>query len=177
MPMPPGGQGGILQARAPGKLDGGHPAAFELIKDKPALLPGSAHPAFGVHGHRQLRRRRSGSCNTPVCHRSHNYENYESYQNPPPVVLHRTVTYDSTEFDRVFEPTIAGLRECVAVSSLAIGGSTGPTWALLLSDIRQIVLESKKSPHGYWFFDRCQNAITKHLDVVTNLKCLIPTAN
>ncbi len=84
--------------------------------------------------------------------------------------------YDLIQFDRTFEPSIAGLRDCVAVSSLAIGGSTGPTWALLLSDIRQIVLESKQSPHGYWFFDRCQNAITKHLDIVTNLKCLIPTA-
>src|SRR5205807_205980 len=33
--------------------------------------------------------------------------------------------------EQVFEPTISGLRACVAASSRAIGGSTGPTWALL----------------------------------------------
>lgn len=77
--------------------------------------------------------------------------------------------YEQTQFDRCFEPTIDGLRACVAASSLALGGSTGPTWALLLSDIPQIVLESRRSPHGYWFFERCQPVLAKKLRIVPNL--------
>lgn len=79
-----------------------------------------------------------------------------------------------TEFDRSFEPTVEGLRTCVAASSLAVGGSTGPTWTLLFSDIPQIVLESRRSPHGYWFFERCQPVLTKRLQIVPALETAIP---
>lgn len=82
--------------------------------------------------------------------------------------------YDSVQFDGIFEPTIAGLRECTARSSLAIGGSTGPTWTLLMSDIPQIVLESKRSPHGYWHFDRCQSVLTKRLKIVSTIESFLP---
>lgn len=82
--------------------------------------------------------------------------------------------FETVKFDGLFPPTLQGLRECVAESSVAIGSSTGPTWALLMSDIPQIVLESKKSPHGYWHFDRCQTVLTKRLRIVSTLECLIP---
>lgn len=77
-------------------------------------------------------------------------------------------------FDQVFAPTISGLRECVAASSRAIGGSTGPTWALLMSDIPQVVLESRRAPHGYWFFDRCQEVLSKRLRIVSTLESALP---
>ncbi|HWB12656.1 MAG TPA: hypothetical protein VG826_25750 [Pirellulales bacterium] len=76
--------------------------------------------------------------------------------------------YERFTPDREYEPTIDGLQRCAADSSLAIGASTGPTWALLFSNIPQIVLESRRSPHGYWFFDRCQQVLTKRL-------CIVPT--
>jgi hypothetical protein len=82
--------------------------------------------------------------------------------------------FAETEIDRVFEPTVEGLRACAASSSLAIGGSTGPTWALLFSDIRQIVLESHRAPHGYWFFDRCQEVLAKRLWILPSLESLVP---
>jgi hypothetical protein len=82
--------------------------------------------------------------------------------------------YQVMEFDRTFPPTLSGLRECVAASSLAIGGSTGPTWTCLMSDIPQIVLESKKAPHGYWFFDRCQTVLSKRLFIVSTLDSFVP---
>lgn len=81
--------------------------------------------------------------------------------------------FRTTSFDRSFEPTIDGLRRCAAASSLAVGGSTGPTWALLFSDIPQVVLESRRSPHGYWFFDRCQAVLTKRLRIVPTLDAQI----
>lgn len=74
-----------------------------------------------------------------------------------------------------FEPSIEGLRSCTAASSIAIGSSTGPTWALLFSDIPQIVLESKKSPHGYWNFDRCQRVLRKRLRILPTFESLIGT--
>lgn len=80
--------------------------------------------------------------------------------------------YAEVKFDREFEPTLDGLRQCVAESSLAIGGSTGPTWTLLFSDIPQIVLESHRSPHGYWHFDRCQTVLGKKLNVIATIECL-----
>jgi hypothetical protein len=75
--------------------------------------------------------------------------------------------------DQTFPATIEGLTQCVAASSLAIGANTGPTWACLMSDIPQIVLESKKSPHGYWNFDRCQRVLTKRLQIVTELEACL----
>jgi hypothetical protein len=81
--------------------------------------------------------------------------------------------FDSVTFDQIYPPRIQGIRDCVANSSCAIGSSTGPTWALLLSDIPQIVLESKKSPHGYWHFDRCQEMLTKRLHILTSLETLL----
>ena len=78
------------------------------------------------------------------------------------------------KFDRTFPPTLEGLRDCIAASSLAIGGSTGPTWTCLMSDIPQIVLESKKAPHGYWFFDRCQTVLRKRLSIVSTLDSFVP---
>jgi hypothetical protein len=77
-------------------------------------------------------------------------------------------------FDRTFLPTLVGLRDCIAGSSLAIGGSTGPTWTCLMSDIPQIVLESKKAPHGYWFFDRCQTVLKKRLSIISTLDSFVP---
>jgi hypothetical protein len=77
-------------------------------------------------------------------------------------------------FDQVFPPTISGMRACVGASSRAIGGSTGPTWALLMSDIPQVVLESRRAPHGYWFFDRCQQVLSKRLHIVSTLESAIP---
>jgi hypothetical protein len=71
--------------------------------------------------------------------------------------------------DGAFPATIDGLENCIAASSLAIGGNTGPTWTCLMSDIPQIVLESKKSPHGYWNFDRCQRVLTKRVQIVMEL--------
>jgi hypothetical protein len=81
--------------------------------------------------------------------------------------------YRQFRADREYEPTIDGLRRCAAESSLAIGGSTGPTWALLFSDIPQIVLESRQSPHGYWFFDRCQEVLSKKLRICSTLESLV----
>ncbi len=69
-----------------------------------------------------------------------------------------------------FDPTIEDLCRCAAESSIAIGGSTGPTWTLLLSDIPQIVLESKRAPHGYWHFDRCQSVLSKKLKILPTLE-------
>jgi hypothetical protein len=81
--------------------------------------------------------------------------------------------YQAETFDHSFPPTLEGLRECIASSSLAMGGSTGPTWVCLMSDIPQIVLESKKSPHGYWFFDRCQTVLAKRLQVIPTVASAI----
>jgi hypothetical protein len=75
--------------------------------------------------------------------------------------------------DREFEPTIDGLRCCAAGSSLAIGASTGPTWALLFSDIPQIVLEARQSPHSCWFFERCQRVLAKKLRIYSTLESLL----
>ena len=82
--------------------------------------------------------------------------------------------YDTVDFDLHFEPTIENLAACVSKSSLAIGSSTGPTWTLLFSDIEQLVLESKKSPRDYWFFDRCQHALAKKLRILPTMESLIP---
>jgi hypothetical protein len=57
----------------------------------------SRHPLGDTHPHapqrsfpvRNCQETRSRSGQARRCHRSHNYENYQS---PPPVVLHRTVT-------------------------------------------------------------------------------------
>jgi hypothetical protein len=73
------------------------------------------------------------------------------------------------EVDTAFPATLEGLENCIAASSLAVGGNTGPTWTCLMSDIPQIVFESKKSPHGYWNFDRCQRVLTKRLQIITEL--------
>jgi hypothetical protein len=81
--------------------------------------------------------------------------------------------FAGAEFDRSFEPTIDGLRACAAASSLAVGGSTGPTWALLMSDIPQVVLESRRAPHGCWFFDRCQAVLSKKLRILPNLEAFL----
>ena len=74
---------------------------------------------------------------------------------------------------RQFPATIEGLEQCIAASSLAIGGSTGPTWACLLSDIPQIVLDSRRSIHGTWFFDRCQCVLAKRLRNASTLESLL----
>jgi hypothetical protein len=84
--------------------------------------------------------------------------------------------YDEMSFDRVFEPNLEGLRDCVAASTIAVGASTGPTWALFLSDIPQIVLQSHRSPPDYWFFDRCQAVLTKQLVILPTVECAIATA-
>lgn len=81
--------------------------------------------------------------------------------------------HDRIRFDRYFPPEFHALKECLACSSLAIGGSTGPTWVALLSDIPQIVLDSRRSPHGYWHFDRCQAVLTKKLTLLTRLDAII----
>ena len=82
--------------------------------------------------------------------------------------------YQRAPFDAIFPPTIEGLRACVTSSSLAVGGSTGPTWAFLMSDIPQVVLESKRAPHGYWFFDRCQAVLAKRLRILSTLESAAP---
>ena len=80
--------------------------------------------------------------------------------------------YNNCIVDRIYEPTIENLVSCIRCSFLALGSSTGPTWACLLSDIRQIVLESKKSPHGYWFFDRCKTVLEKDIKVLPTFESL-----
>ena len=75
--------------------------------------------------------------------------------------------------DKVYDPTVNNLISCMENSCLALGGSTGPTWACLLSDIPQIVFESKRSPHGYWFFDRCKRVLEKDIKILTTLECLL----
>ncbi len=80
-------------------------------------------------------------------------------------------------FDEVFPPTIDGLRNCVGASAWAIGGSTGPSWVLLMSDIPQIVVETKRSPHGYWHFDRCQHVLVKRLRIVTGVDGQLPLSS
>lgn len=84
-----------------------------------------------------------------------------------------TEFYRQFTADREYEPTIDGLRRCAAESSLAIGASTGPSWALLCSDIPQVVLEARQSPHGYWFFDRCQTVLAKKLRIYSPLESLL----
>lgn len=48
---------------------------------------------------------------------------------------------DAIAPDKVFAATSEGLRDAVTEATLAIGTSTGPTWALLLSDIPQLCLD------------------------------------
>jgi hypothetical protein len=86
---------------------------------------------------------------------------------------HLQKAYEVLRPDREFPATIDGLRRCIAESSLAVGGSTGPTWACLLSDIPQVVVETKKSPHGYWFFDRCQQVLAKRLHRLNTTEALL----
>jgi hypothetical protein len=81
--------------------------------------------------------------------------------------------YRKCSFDRVYQPTVDNLIECINHCCLAIGGSTGPTWTCLLSDIPQIVLESKRSPHGYWFFERCRRVLEKDLKVLTTMESVL----
>jgi hypothetical protein len=81
--------------------------------------------------------------------------------------------YSTVEFDRHFDPTIENLAACAAASSVAIGSSTGPTWTLLFSDIEQIVLEAKQPPHDCWFFDRCNQVLSKRLHIFPTLDSLI----
>jgi hypothetical protein len=81
--------------------------------------------------------------------------------------------YANQDFDRYFPAQFSGLKACLACSSIAIGGSTGPTWVALLSDIPQVVLDSRRAPHAYWYFDRCQAVLTKRLRVYTELDVLV----
>jgi hypothetical protein len=71
--------------------------------------------------------------------------------------------YEEATFDAEYPPSISGMKECIARSSLAVGASTGPTWALLFSDIPQIVLFGRKSCH--WDFDRIETIVAKRLHV------------
>lgn len=81
--------------------------------------------------------------------------------------------YRDCPADRIYPPTVDNLLECISRSCLAIGASTGPTWACLLSDIEQVVLESKRSPHGYWFFDRCKKVLEKNIRVLPTIESLM----
>lgn len=83
--------------------------------------------------------------------------------------------YSQVNFDAEFPPTIEGLSECIAKSSLAIGGNTGPTWTCLMSSIPQVVIETKRSPHGYWNFERVSPVLTKPLTVVQVASVGIPS--
>lgn len=76
-------------------------------------------------------------------------------------------------FEQVFDPSVNGLRQCVAASCLAIGGQAGASWALMLSDIPQIVRESKLGMPAYWDFDRCQTVLTKPLKILPTLESLL----
>jgi hypothetical protein len=71
-----------------------------------------------------------------------------------------------------FPATVAGMAQCIAASSLAMGGSTGPTWACLMSDIPQIVLDSHRQAGGCWFFDRVQKVLAKHLRIAATAESL-----
>lgn len=77
--------------------------------------------------------------------------------------------------DAQFNPNISGLKECISKSCLAVGSSTGPTWACLLSDIPQIVLQSFRLSHGYWDFDRCQRVLEKRLEICKDITAAIPS--
>lgn len=79
--------------------------------------------------------------------------------------------FSQQQFDAEFPPTIDGMADCAAASSIAIGGSTGPSWAMLMSDIRQVCLESHQAV-PIWYFDRCRHVIVKPLKLVTNLNQL-----
>lgn len=81
--------------------------------------------------------------------------------------------YGATTFDQEYPPTIDGLSRCIASSSLAFGGNTGPTWACLMSSIPQIVIETKRSPHGYWNFDRVMPIMSKQVTIVTHSSAAI----
>jgi hypothetical protein len=72
-----------------------------------------------------------------------------------------------------FPANIDGLRNCIAASSIAIGATTGPTWACLMSDIPQIVLESKRTAGACWHFDRVQRVIDKKLSVLPRWESLL----
>lgn len=77
--------------------------------------------------------------------------------------------YEKQKFAEEYAANIENLKKCISKCSLALGASTGPTWACLFSDIKQVVFESKKSPHGYWHFDRCQEVLSKKVQIVQTL--------
>lgn len=81
--------------------------------------------------------------------------------------------FTTVSIDRHFPPNLDGLEACIAASSCAVGASTGPTWICLLSDIPQVVLESKRSPHGYWNFDRCQRVLIKKLAISESVETVL----
>jgi len=70
------------------------------------------------------------------------------------------------DVDHVFPPDLDGFARAVAASSLAIGASTGPSWACLLSDIPQIVLEQPRSDELLWSFERNQPLLAKAWKIV-----------
>jgi hypothetical protein len=73
---------------------------------------------------------------------------------------------------RRFPATIAGLADCVAASTIAMGGSTGPSWVCLMSNIRQVALESKGLNNGCWEFERVQRVLAKRLTILTDLSAV-----
>ena len=81
---------------------------------------------------------------------------------------------DKQDVDNIFPLGLDGLEQCLSVSCMSIGGNTGPSWALLLSDVPQIVLESKSVPIC-WHFDRACDFIYKKFHVYKPLDVLIKT--
>lgn len=57
-------------------------------------------------------------------------------------------------FDYTYKPSIANLKLATSRCSLSIGSSTGPSWALLVSDIKQIVLGQIPHAQELWQFGR-----------------------
>lgn len=63
--------------------------------------------------------------------------------------------------DHIWEPELEGLKGAVGQCSIAIGTSTGPTWALLLSSIPQIVLQHFPHNQPLWCVERNQPLFSK----------------
>ena len=82
--------------------------------------------------------------------------------------------YDTVTFDKEFPENMEGLVNCIQESSVSIGSSTGPTWACLLSDIYQIVLQMKITSHGYWLFERNQKVLHKKLHIIPDVGLFLP---
>jgi hypothetical protein len=73
------------------------------------------------------------------------------------------------QVDKHFPRGVENMKKCLDESFLAIGGSTGPTWALLMSDVPQIVLDPR-TVDRYWHFCRIKN---KKITVYTQEETLL----